>query len=1311
MSDLLSRALPPPKNWQDFEALTFDLFRQRWKTNDAQMHGRRGQAQAGVDVYGHDRVEGDAFAGVQCKGKDADYGGELTEAELEAEVAKALTFQPPLKVFTLVTTAPNDAKIQAAARRISERHNQIGLFEVRVEGWDTLRQYITDYPELVQKHFSDFAPVDLLTQVKGIVDQLDDQRRMQVAHHQQHTKLIIDRTGDDINDEIAVQATELAKLIEDGLPRAAITALQRLLDDKSKAASALAKFRILANIGNAYSSMNEDDKACEYFERAFAEHPHYPGAKAILATARMLQGCRNEAHELAVTALTEDPELVRAAGIIVETEDRSVSTEELKAKLSGQTLSKWEVQLALARREFFVGNTEYAAASVETILIANQNWQTQSTLAEMLMKPLVEDQDIVLTRIIPDTEKAQYNRAVELLQLAWGTLSGRDDRNIGKHVGANLITLLELGGRVDEAEKVLDEAIAKLPDYPPLLQRYAVRAIGLDDWAAAYNAINSIPESELEFDDLLLKTQACVRLGKRDEAIATSERVKAVATSDEHKVIALAIGIEAAVSAGQDPQTLTERALKQFPKSITIRSLALEHFDRTSEYAVKIQSELEELSKGIISTRERIHAADALYRAGQYDQCATLLDGLHGSDVDSHILYRHLSALHRADRRMDARALFESLSSELKLSPRYIRLGISIYENSGLLVPAIELITASLAQKDNLRDRLVWMQLLLRQGDNSFVDGWLRKVSSAIEGDPHDLIVLAQFIDQFIGSDRRSLEIGHRALRKGYSDPQIHLAYSIGLFLMGRSTGLALTHPTTIEVGVGAVLRDAANNETMFRVVVDAKEVFPERDEISVADAQKLELLGKKVGETISVPRIGAEPLVYRIEELSDQFLFAHFGVLRKFTSLFPGHPAFGQVDIDDSKGDDRFEPIFALARDRADFADEIAKVYRSGVAPVAIISKLAGSSVFDLFDGLRSGPDGQWRVAIGAKAEFDKATADAGNGLWLVDPLTIYGWQRSGLLEVVGKIQNRLAIVQSSLDSLHEQLHERTQAKGKHLGSLGWNGENYVMTNLTDADVDRLIDQMGQVLDFAKKLTLVASEAPEHPDAQIAELLEESHPAFYDTLLAAKQSGRAVLTDDFGYRSLIAATGIPTIWTQIALAAGLNDRSISQTEYRHAITALVENRYYFTMFGHTELADSLRECNWAPDHAVELYVNEMSKESVDLPSLATTIAMLIIEQRKDELDNADLSRIHIAIFEKLIAEGRGERAKQIYKLVFQKLEGIFARNVKSVMLIPKLMLTTSLVPIRVLAREFDEAAARGVLKLQQDLEEGGFQI
>lgn len=42
--------LSAPADWQAFERFTRDLFAAKWKDRNAQLNGRAGQAQAGVDV-------------------------------------------------------------------------------------------------------------------------------------------------------------------------------------------------------------------------------------------------------------------------------------------------------------------------------------------------------------------------------------------------------------------------------------------------------------------------------------------------------------------------------------------------------------------------------------------------------------------------------------------------------------------------------------------------------------------------------------------------------------------------------------------------------------------------------------------------------------------------------------------------------------------------------------------------------------------------------------------------------------------------------------------------------------------------------------------------------------------------------------------------------------------------------------------------------------------------------------------------------------------------------------------------------------
>jgi len=122
--------LLPPNEPATFESLCLDLCREIWGDPGAQKNGRSGQPQAGVDVFG--KADG-IQVGVQCKQKDGLLRAELRVRELEAEVAKARAFVPPLGLFIVATSGARDGKVQQRARELSEPG-----FEVRVWSWEDI---------------------------------------------------------------------------------------------------------------------------------------------------------------------------------------------------------------------------------------------------------------------------------------------------------------------------------------------------------------------------------------------------------------------------------------------------------------------------------------------------------------------------------------------------------------------------------------------------------------------------------------------------------------------------------------------------------------------------------------------------------------------------------------------------------------------------------------------------------------------------------------------------------------------------------------------------------------------------------------------------------------------------------------------------------------------------------------------------------------------------------------------------------------------------------------------------------------------
>ncbi len=158
-----AKQIAPPKEWGNFEDLCHALFKRVWQDPLAQKNGRRGQAQHGVDVFGSPNGDRRSYRGVQCKGKDSNYGSKAEWSEVVAEIAKAEEFSPKLDEWIFATTAPADATLQKAARELSVKRKAEGLFSVDVLGWEEIQALMADAPEVITEFYPEHA--DHLPQV------------------------------------------------------------------------------------------------------------------------------------------------------------------------------------------------------------------------------------------------------------------------------------------------------------------------------------------------------------------------------------------------------------------------------------------------------------------------------------------------------------------------------------------------------------------------------------------------------------------------------------------------------------------------------------------------------------------------------------------------------------------------------------------------------------------------------------------------------------------------------------------------------------------------------------------------------------------------------------------------------------------------------------------------------------------------------------------------------------------------------------------------------------------------------------------
>ena len=151
--EFLAQQINPPASWETFEELCRALFAAIWNDPLAQRHGRSGQEQHGVDIHGARPERPGETLGVQCKGKDRNFGKKATTREFDAELAKAEGFVPTLAGWTFATTFADDAKLQAHALAVSRQRIADGKFPVNALGWNSLVSQLAQHPAVIEQFY------------------------------------------------------------------------------------------------------------------------------------------------------------------------------------------------------------------------------------------------------------------------------------------------------------------------------------------------------------------------------------------------------------------------------------------------------------------------------------------------------------------------------------------------------------------------------------------------------------------------------------------------------------------------------------------------------------------------------------------------------------------------------------------------------------------------------------------------------------------------------------------------------------------------------------------------------------------------------------------------------------------------------------------------------------------------------------------------------------------------------------------------------------------------------------------------------
>jgi tetratricopeptide (TPR) repeat protein len=1177
MPDFSSISIPPPKDWQAFERSCCVLFECILGDPNTQLHGRTGQSQNGVDIYGRRGGEGGPWVGVQCKGKEAStFNKKVTERELRSEVKKAFNFQPKLQEFILATTAPNDVVIQRVARAITDE-NIIANNPMTVEvwGWDELEKRIAEHPRALKAFHPDLTPFtdDILSgqsEISHWVESGFEKTFKQLNEIKSTLGSFIDNTTksspkdqSELEAQLHHDIDTYRDLILDGQPKTGKLLLEKLKERIWKKASSRIKFRIITNIGAALLKLGDENEASDTFLTAISFDPFDRIGMANVSLAYLLKEDMGQAINSAKNALRKNPENEEAAGYLIQAHysDKGISDpfdlipENLKKKKSVMIggIFFW-------RRR---GSPRWIELTKEAIILFPESNEIKRLLAEAHLESIFVSKWVLLGDNAGEKDKINYlEKTTAILFSIWDNIKNGEDK-IDVPLINNLVMALRLLEKHEDAANVLDEALLQFPDSPILIRLRAICYISLKQEEKALELLTQKkgddPENIILTAELLLK----------EDPVKAREVVSEINDNEipeEFNIQAWTIQIESFLREKNCDLAITfaRSLVLKYPDSvdclITLSNALRDCGDESSEeFLLKAKSLINENS----SFLDRFLIAKELNKWSYFDEAVEVLENRIDFERDTPALRLFLSSLMDSNKRRKTYEYLKKIPSEIRKKPWFLKTQISVQIARGDYPKAINLIDDYLKIYPNdLSIRLTWISLCSRSKDGSIkIRKFLEENVEVLEGDAVDRIQLALLLAKY-NFEERALRLGYYTLTENLDLPEIQLKYIALLLYPNRFKNIDI-NPN--EVGEDSVFQiDSERGESDYFIIERDANLRKDNHSISPEHPIARKVLGLHINESFILDETITPPDIWHIKLIRHKYLYVLHECMDRFNRQFPTFQGFHKIHFDPNAP----ENLLNIVKARHDFIRELLENYEKNPIPISVLSSLLSIDVIKTFQGILE-TKRPFRVCVGTAEErtmaFDSIKRNNKNGC-IIDPLTFYIIRRLGIENLIENLCGKIGMTESSIDIFRARLEELELHGDKPFLALSYKNGQYLKEEITtermfiglaEAKDDlNWIEENCDILTIEKDIEdhILFKDIPNYPERGL-----------FDTILVAEGSNRILICEDFYYRLLSTQDkNDSATWLQPILIVARDQEMLAPEKYDELLFYMLDSNFKY---------------------------------------------------------------------------------------------------------------------------------------------------
>lgn len=1218
--------LPAPTNASDFEDLCLSIFQCVWRDSTAQKHGRSGQSQNGVDIFG---TENDKLVGVQCKKKDLSLNSKLTEAEIHAEVVLAESFTPRLTKLIIATTDARDAKKQKYVRELSEKYVKKGLFSIHLQAWEDLlprigefrdKVMLVHYPEFVQTESNESSETPN-QKIKSIDSDSLESKSSQAADAASvgaGSGVIQTSRGSSeaILDEYNREIDRARDLIETNRYSDALSYLLELKDTMWAKADNILKFRLLTNIASCQSHLGEITEAASNFFQAYELNPTEDKAKSNRAYAFLLSEEYQNAADAAKEMIDANPMHVTAFSIYIQAMGYIKTTyKEIFDLVPEKLRAKSEIIYALANVAKRLGEHEESTKLLSAVASSSENDpEALGYLAAGIIEEVISANKLSIRGNLAPEYRDRLLEAINLLKKAWELVPNKEDRKHVSFMQYNMATAYRLRGELDEAKKSLEELLELEPNKKEYKILSASIAYDSKDYAKVKEVIAELSaDKDADPEATLRLAEADIKLGNEAEAISALENFIKTYTQrdllweDAHYYL-----IDVLFTSGKVAEA--SRLVDDFEKSgaksmiVAVMRAKIARASGKVDDAKTLLEQAFDMSDLSNPTEWLIEIAQEAYDCKEYTLAAKAYAAVIDPRTDTMLTRRYLHSLYESNQYKTVIEIAQALREQQGSKRDIAQFEWAAYQELQDLPHAKEVLTKHIA--DNPADNDAKLRLALidfRCDDLDAVDKYLENPIDVSELDVFSGVQLANLY-QLRGNADKTLEVLYELRRTHPSEADAHSAYA-SLFL-GLDDDLEEINLSPKQVGIDTVILYRGGH-----IVIEGNfEPDIQHDEISVDEAKRRGYIGKKKGDKIVISENPVSgPTEVKISNIQSKYVFAFQETLKNYEKRFRDRTDLMGVAI---KKDD-ITPILKQLDQSHDHTRSVETFYKEGKLTIDTFAKLLNKSYFQVIYGLQSISDVGIRTSTGTTDEREDA-----DNILSTDPILVADISALVTLFEVGAthkdLQQKPRIAQSVRDLVKEEI-AKSSGFGKKKGmTLYKSNGKYFRQEITKEENERWIAKLKDLETWLDNNTQIEPIDQSQLDTfnekqdKLGELLEKPQ---VDTITLAIGEDRALLADDLMLRMLAKGSiSVNGIWTQALLLALARQGNVDDETYIEATLYLASHNYHHILVNPALLMAAAEKSMWLPEEPFTYMLRAVTRKETTLQSLSIVIINFLYE-------------------------------------------------------------------------------------------------